>query len=126
MNLEINIKVPLGSPEVSITRPLSEADLAAEPQPPPPPVPEDFLPPSRVLPFEETGTGEGRITTSFSAQGNGSGETVAEVEAPPSLEELGIELEPPGFMEPPSLEALGMMGGAAEATPVPPGLEGME
>jgi hypothetical protein len=125
MNLEIHIKVPVGTSDVSIMRPLVEAAPAAEPQPPP----EDFLPPSRPLSFDDARADEraGPAQRNGSVDGNGTSDLAPGEEGPPSLEELGIEADALDEMGPPSPEALGIIGGhELERGGTPPGLEGLD
>jgi hypothetical protein len=138
MNLEINIKVPLGAAGVSVAQPTvtteatpaqattAPAPAASAPSGASAALPDAFPPsldPARSIPW-----GEPQRTAP-----HGELEVSGDV-GPPSLSELGVSFDPPSNFGPPSLpELLGSAGrapGNGGLTPgnggVPPGLEAVD
>jgi hypothetical protein len=115
MNLEINIKVPLGGADVSVARPVEQT--VPEPLQY---VPTDAFPPAldpgRSLPWGEP------------ERSMWNGKEAAEFEAePPSLDALGLASEPRPDARPPSLQELGGSSAFAGVNGgVPPGLDGVD
>lgn len=122
MNLEINIKVPLGGADVSVAQSGAAGAAVAAAQPSPEPaqvIPPDAFPPAldpaRALPWGEP------------QRQAPNGEEAMSSSAPPSLADMGVTFEPRPDVGPPSLLELGTQAGFAPANGgVPPGLEGLD
>lgn len=124
MNLEINIKVPLGAAGVSVAQSTGSAQPAVQPTPEPAyAVPPDAFPPAfdpaRALPW-----GEPQRQAPNEPNGDYGPPLAA---APPSLADMGVGVEPRPDLGPPSLQELGASVGIAPGNGgVPPGLEGLD